>query len=80
MNTYSTTFFGRCPANGIRISYTLQIATNITVAVEEILNEVENLDDKFHEQIADILFAKFGGTQTLIANHHGVTIETLRKI
>lgn len=78
MNHYTTTFFGRCPTNGVRISYALQISTQAVIPVEQILMALDNTDHKFHEQIADMLIAKFGGEQTLTADHHGVSITTER--
>lgn len=78
VNTYSTDFFAKCPTNGVRIAYRLKIETRDVVAVEEIIEFVESVRLGFHEDIADSLFAKFGGLQTLTADHHGVTIETKR--
>jgi len=78
MNTYITHFFCRCPINGVRIEYTLSIRTNSVIPVEEILGAVEKHTNGLHETIADEMSETFGGEQTLIANHHGVTIETER--
>lgn len=78
MNAYSTEFFAQCPNNGARIKYSLRIETASVVSVEEILAAVDLIDQKFHEEIADDLFGRFGGRQTLRAHHHGVDIETVR--
>ena len=78
MNAYSTEFFAQCPNNGVRIKYSLRIETASVVSVEEILAAVDLIDQKFHEEIADDLFGRFGGRQTLRAHHHGVDIETVR--
>ena len=78
MNAYSTEFFATCPNNGIRIKYHLRIQTYETLAVEAILAALEATSEGFHEEVADELFARFGGVQTLVADHHGVTIETTR--
>lgn len=78
MNTYRTRFFARCPSNGIRISYELTIKADSMIPVERILSAVEAIGDGYHEAIADRLLAALGGTQILIADHHGVTIETER--
>ncbi len=78
MNRYHTHFHAKCPANGIRITYILTIDAEMTIPVENIVAEVERIDQGFHEDIADALFAKLGGAQTLTANHHSVVIETKR--
>lgn len=78
MNRYRTGFYAKCPLNGIRITYDLIIEADTLIAVEDIVTEVERIDAGFHEDIADALFARFGGIQTLTANHHGVLIETTR--
>ena len=80
MNAYSTKFFCRCPNNDARIEYALRIETSEAIAVEQIIDGIELDADEpcFHEELADLLLARFGGTQTLTADHHGVTIETTR--
>lgn len=78
MNAYTTEFFCRCPNNQIRVRYRLRIETREILSVEEILEAVEIADEGFHEEVADQLFERFGGVQTLVADHHGVTIETTR--
>jgi hypothetical protein len=78
MNRYRTSFYAKCPINGIRIAYDLIIDADKILAVEDIIAEVERIDVGFHEDIADTLFARFGGMQTLTANHHSVLIETTR--
>lgn len=79
LNSYTTEFFCNCPNNGIRIKYRLRIEkTQEMLSVEELIAAVESLDDQFHEELADELLRRFGGKQTLIAEHHGVTIETTR--
>lgn len=79
MNTYTTEFFSNCPNNGVRIKYRLRIETGDAIPVEQITAAVESVGDVFHEEAADYLFERFGGVQTLVADHHGVTIETVRK-
>lgn len=78
MNTYRTEFFCLCPVNRVRIKYTLSIKTRVMLPVEEILAVVESYSEGYHEQIADELHSRFGGEQTLVAEHHGVTITTER--
>jgi hypothetical protein len=79
MNTYRTEFFCHCPVNRVRIKYSLSIKTSEVIPVEEILTVVAGYEDGYHEEIADELLQRFGGTQTLTAEHHGVTIETERQ-
>ncbi len=78
MNAYTVDFFANCPNNGIRIKYRLRIESTMTIRVEEIMAEVDRIDDQFHEEIATQLQNALGGMHTLIADHHGVTIETTR--
>lgn len=76
VNTYRHRFVSRCPVNGARIEYLLTIRTDRVIPVENILAAIPV--EGLHEAIADTL-AKLGGHQTLIAEHHGVTIETERQ-
>lgn len=78
MNIYTTEFFATCPNNGVRIKYTLRIETSSVILVEHILAATESFTNDFHEHIADALYGRFGGKQTLVADHHSVTIETVR--
>ena len=78
MNSYTTEFFSVCPNNGNRIKYKLRIDTHEAIQVEQIIAAVESESEGFHEEIADKLLNRFGGRQTLIADHHGVTIESTR--
>lgn len=77
-NAYTTEFFAACPNNGIRIKYRLRIETREVIPVEQIIAKVDTITEGFHEEVADELLAAFGGVQTLVADHHGVTIETIR--
>lgn len=79
MNAYTTEFFADCPNNGARIKYTLRIETESVILVEHILAATESFTNDFHEHIADALHGRFGGKQTLVADHHTVRIETLRE-
>lgn len=78
MNTYKTKFFAQCPVNGVRVEFDLTINTGSVIKVEDILKEIEDIQKGFHEDIADRLLSRFGGSQTLVADHHGVRIETTR--
>lgn len=78
MNTYTTEFFAKCPNNGVRIKYTLCIETTRTLSVEDVVTAVETFKEGYHELIADKLIARFGGQQTMTADHHSVTIKTVR--
>lgn len=78
MNIYQTKFVAECPANGARIFYDLTINTGLTIMVEDITGFLEEVTSDYHESIADRIFEKFGGIQTLKADHHGVSITTHR--
>lgn len=78
MNSYTTHFNAKCPVNGARISYTLSIHTGNVIKAEDITGFVDAIGSGLHEDIADSLLDRFGGSQRLIADHHGVHIETIR--
>lgn len=78
MNIYTQNFTARCPNNSRVVTYTLTIESHDTIMVEAIQTEILNLQVGYHEQIADHLFARFGGRQTMHAHHHGTDITTIR--
>lgn len=78
MNIYTIHFSARCPVNGRGIRYTLEIQTGAVLMVEEIRSHLDGIGQGLHEEIADQLCAKFGGSQRMTADHHGVRIETIR--
>ena len=80
MTKYITKFIALCPVNDKPIKYRLEIKHTDKILVEDILEVVNKFASAFHEDIADELFFKFGGKQTLVANHHGVVIQTKRKL
>ncbi len=80
MNIYRTDFFADCPVNGIRIRYSLEIRVHSVIKVEAILEFVSRLKSGYHEEFADALAKRFGGIQLLRADHHGVSIETIRNL
>lgn len=80
MNKYTTKFIALCPINNKQIVYQLEIKHSEQIMVEKIIEEVSKYTSAFHEQIADELFVLFGGEQTLTANHHGIVIQTERKL
>jgi hypothetical protein len=56
------------------------IETTYLLMVEELMAFLDkNHTESYHEDIADQVFEAFGGSQYLVANHHGVLIETWRE-
>lgn len=78
LNAYSVAFSAKCPVNGRPIQYNLTIQGEAVVLVEALLRAVRKIKKGLHEDIADQLHRRFGGTQVLTASHHGVIIETRR--
>lgn len=81
MNTYRHRFTVACPNNSLPVIYRLRIRSLSVVMVEDIAAFCAGLaaiPRPYHENIADALFAKFGGRQRIRAHHHGVDIETHR--
>lgn len=78
LNRYQTLFSAACPVNGQLINYDLTIVTGDVIMVEELQQHLYGIGRGLHEDIADSLWLKFGGHQTLAARHHGVDIKTER--
>ena len=78
MNLYETTFDCKCPANGVRVTYTLKLYHKNMVFVESLVDELVKFKDGYHELIADKLHNIFGGQQVITAHHHGIDITTWR--
>jgi hypothetical protein len=78
MNIYRYQFTSRCPNNGVVIIYALTIESQDMIHVEHIVTAAALHGTAFHEAIADSLYARFNGRQTLVAHHHGVDVETRR--
>lgn len=78
MNTYQTRFWAKCPINQETIYYDLEIKTTQIIKVEDLISELTDVVEAYHEDIADQLHDKFGGSHTMTAEHHGVTITTHR--
>jgi hypothetical protein len=78
LNAYTVSFYANCPNNNIRIGYRLRIETYEVIGVEDLIATVEAVGKGYHEEIADDMHKRFGGVQTMTAEHHGVTIETTR--
>ena len=77
MNVYEYDFIVECPVNGAKVSHHLTIESFSLIKVESVI-EFCQVDPTFHEELADRLYAKFGGKQTMRAYHHGVWITTTR--
>ena len=80
LNKYKVTFTALCPVNSKKITYNLKIKSDAMIRVEDLLAFVRQVDQGFHEAIADSLIERFGGQQILRAYHHGVFIETERGV
>lgn len=81
MNIYTHRFSTPCPNNEREVDYELDITTERTIMVEEIVaacQEAKACDKPYHETMAEFLYAKFGGRQQMRAHHHGVDILTIR--
>lgn len=77
MNIYRTTFTSVCPVNGKSVRYDLEIEASHVIRAEDLMAACRP-GPSLHEDLADQLFDRFGGRQTMRANHHGVHIETIR--
>jgi hypothetical protein len=78
VNIYRHTFVATCPANGQAIIFNLEIRKPEMIRVEHITMACALHKTGYHEDIADELYARFGGLQVIRAHHHGVDIETVR--
>ncbi len=84
MNIYRHNFTVACPNNDLPVDYLLEIRTHRTIMVEVIVetcrDTAKDCPKPYHEKIADMLFERFGGEQTMTAFHHGVEIRTERGV
>lgn len=81
MNIYRHRFCAKCPNNQRTITYNLEIESEHTIMVEEIVQagqDAGTIEQPYHENIADMMHKRFEGKQRLRAFHHGVEIETHR--
>ena len=80
VNTYAVRFIASCPNNDVPVVYALSITTDgRVISVEQIVEETQRIHRGYHEDIADQLLERLGGRQTLVAQHHGVEIQTIRE-
>lgn len=80
LNIYEHQFEAICPVDGARIAYSLRIETEAVIMAEDIAAACRFDAPVFHEAVADELWAKFGGHQTLTAMHGTVKIDTIRSL
>lgn len=59
MNTYRTQFIARCPSDGQRIFYNLEMRSDDTIMVESINGVLEEITDDYQESIAQRLTEAF---------------------
>lgn len=81
MNIYRQKLTAPCCNNGLTVIYKLRIETTETIMVEDIQAaciEAAAIPKPYHENIADFLYDRFAGRQTIRAHHHGTGIETRR--
>ena len=79
MNIYSYGFNCICPNDSNIIYYTIKIKSQKMIMIERIKKHCGKYKKQYHEAIADDLFKKFGGKQTVTATHKNVKIKTVRK-
>ncbi len=77
MNTYRFRFAAQCPSDNQMISYRGEIRTRKMIMVEDLIAAFPA--HGYHETIADDLYMRFGGHQTISAMHQGIEIETVRR-
>lgn len=80
MNIYRVNFSCLCYKNCDVIQYSLEITSERMIFVEDIESALYEYKSKstYHEPMADQLYRKLGGKQTITANHRGIDIETRR--
>lgn len=79
MNKYEFTFYSECPSDTDIILYSVEIESNDVIMAEELTAYCKKFNRGYQEVIADDLFKKFKGRQTIQATHQGVKITTVRK-
>lgn len=81
LNIYEHAFTATCPNNGETIEYTVRLEAAFVIMAEDICDagrKAQELPKPYHENIADMFAARFGGRQEIVAFHHGVKITTRR--
>lgn len=77
MNTYRTQFIARCPSDGQRILYSLEMQSEHTVMVEDINEELDNCTEDYQESIAQRLAAEFPQCSIRLHGiHQGIEITS----
>lgn len=80
MNTYQTQFIARCPSDGERILYDLELITDQMVMVERINETLDEITEDYQESIAQRIGEAFPHCAvTLRAKHQGVHITSTIK-
>lgn len=80
MNTYQAQFVARCPSDGERILYELELVTDQMVMVERINEALDEITEDYQESIAQRISEAFPHcTVTLRATHQGVRITSTIK-
>lgn len=77
-NEYNFNFRMKCPNNGKPVEYRASIIASCIIPVEEIADFLRDMTEGYHEDNADLLYDRFGGNQVIVANHHGITVKTVR--
>lgn len=78
VNKYRFSFVCACPDGGELITYSVSIVTGRFANIRDLMTWHHG-PAKYHETIADEMFAAFGGEQTITATHQGVYIVTERE-
>jgi hypothetical protein len=77
-NVYTLLFTTVCPVNSLPVQYELEVTSVHRIMAEDLQAACAELKTGLHEDIADKLYERFGGRQSLKAFHHGVDIFTRR--
>jgi hypothetical protein len=77
MNIYEYPLVCKCLVDNKSIRYQIKIETPDQLMAEDLIG-FQFDDPNIQESIADALYDRFGGTQTIVGVHSGVKITTRR--
>ena len=78
MNIYQYQFSVICPNDNEKIVFDLNIESKKTIFVEHIKEFLAPRTVAFQEDLAEELYRKFAGRQTIKAIHQGILVTTIR--
>jgi hypothetical protein len=79
MNIYKITHRAECPNGGLTDIYQIILRSPYSIQVEHIIKTLQEMPAAiYQEDLATLLRSQLGVEVTVIGNHHGVEITSIR--